>query len=86
MCVGALVRLLQLCPGSSHSVLHPWSLKPLTCDASWEKTASKVNIFGAGAEARLAGGSLGWEPGPPVWLGPPVSLRVSCFLRTSTFR
>lgn len=50
----------------------------LTWEASWEKTASKANIFGAGSTARLC-----TEVGCVLSEG---SYRVSCFLRVSTFR
>lgn len=52
-----------------------WSLSCLTCDESWEKTASKVKVLGTEVEDRL-------------WVCPPadVSQRLSCFFLPSTFR
>lgn len=50
----------------------------LTCDASWEKTASNRKVFGAAAEDRL----LAAAESPAA----DVSQRVSCFFLPSTLR
>lgn len=50
----------------------------ITCEASWEKTASKVKVFGAEAKDRL------W-PAAECPLAD-VSQRVSCFFLPSTLR
>lgn len=55
-----------------------YMLSHLTCEASWEKTASNMKVFRAEAEERL------WAAveSPPA----DVSQRVSCFFLPSTLR
>lgn len=58
--------------------MHTDSSGVLTCEASWVKTASKANIFGAASGVRRCP-ELGWVRSEG-------SYRVNCFFRWSTFR